>query len=153
MSHFTHISVQTQDFDFAYEYKKLRDSNNSDGALVTFVGLVRDINLQQSVSGLFLEHYPAMTEKVLNNIVENARAKWNLGSVSIIHRIGQLNVSEQIVFVGVTSQHRQSAYQANEFIMDYLKTKAPFWKKETTANGDNWIEAKASDMEKSHDWS
>lgn len=153
MSHFTHISVQTQDFDFAYEYKKLRDSNNSDGALVTFVGLVRDINLQQSVSGLFLEHYPAMTEKVLNNIVENARAKWNLGSVSIIHRIGQLNVSEQIVFVGVTSQHRQSAYQANEFIMDYLKTKAPFWKKETTANGNNWIEAKASDMEKSHDWS
>jgi molybdopterin synthase catalytic subunit len=153
MSHFNHISVQTQDFDFAYEYQKLRDSNNSDGALVTFVGLVRDINLQQSVSGLFLEHYPAMTEKVLNNIVENAREKWDLGSVSIIHRIGQLNVSEQIVFVGVTSQHRQSAYQANEFIMDYLKTQAPFWKKETTANGDHWIEAKTSDMEKSQDWS
>jgi molybdopterin synthase catalytic subunit len=153
MSHFTQINVQSQDFDFAYEYQKLRDSNNSDGALVTFVGLVRDMNLQQSVSGLFLEHYPAMTEKVLNNIVKQARAKWQLGSVSIIHRVGQLNVSEQIVFVGVTSQHRQSAYHANEFIMDYLKTDAPFWKKETTTRGDRWIEAKVSDLKKSQNWS
>ncbi|MGK0382618.1 MAG: molybdopterin synthase catalytic subunit [Flavobacteriales bacterium] len=153
MSHFTQINVQSQDFDFAYEYQKLRDSNNSDGALVTFVGLVRDMNLQQSVSGLFLEHYPAMTAKVLNNIVKQARAKWQLGSVSIIHRVGQLNVSEQIVFVGVTSQHRQSAYHANEFIMDYLKTDAPFWKKETTTRGDRWIEAKTSDLKKSQDWS
>ncbi len=153
MSHFTQINVQSQDFDFAYEYQKLRDSNNSDGALVTFVGLVRDMNQQQSVSGLFLEHYPAMTEKVLNNIVKQARAKWQLGSVSIIHRVGQLNVSEQIVFVGVTSQHRQSAYHANEFIMDYLKTDAPFWKKETTTRGDRWIEAKVSDLKKSQNWS
>lgn len=152
MSHFTHISLQTQDFNFAFEYQKLRNSNSSDGALVTFVGLVRDMNLQQSVSGLFLEHYPAMTEKVLNNIVEKARTKWQLGSVSIIHRIGQLQISDQIVFVGVTSQHRQSAYHANEFIMDYLKTQAPFWKKETTSQGDRWIEAKASDMEKSQSW-
>lgn len=153
MSHFTQISVQTQDFDFAYQYQKLRDSNNSDGALVTFVGLVRDMNLQQSVSGLFLEHYPAMTEKVLNDIVEKARSKWHLGSVSVIHRVGQLKVSDQIVFVGVTSQHRQSAYHANEFIMDYLKTQAPFWKKETTTQGDKWIEAKVSDMQKTKDWS
>jgi molybdopterin synthase catalytic subunit len=152
MSHFTQISVQFQDFNFAHEYQKLRDSNNSDGALVTFVGLVRDTNLQQSVSGLFLEHYPAMTDKVLTNIVEKARAKWQLGSVSIIHRVGQLRVSEQIVFVGVTSQHRQSAYHANEFIMDYLKTEAPFWKKETTTQGDRWIEAKSSDTKKSQDW-
>lgn len=152
MSHFTHISVQTQDFDFALEYQKLRDSSNSDGALVTFVGLVRDTNLKQSVSGLFLEHYPAMTDKVLNKIVEKARDKWQLGSVSVIHRVGQLHVSEQIVFVGVTSQHRQSAYQANEFIMDFLKTQAPFWKKETTALGDRWIEAKVSDLKKSADW-
>jgi molybdopterin synthase catalytic subunit len=152
MSHFTQISVQSQDFDFAYEYQKLRASNNSDGALVTFVGLVRDMNLQKSVSGLFLEHYPAMTEKVLNNIVEKARAKWQLGSVSVIHRVGQLQVSDQIVFVGVTSQHRQSAYHANEFIMDYLKTQAPFWKKETTSGGDKWVEAKTSDMEKSQGW-
>jgi len=153
MSHFTQICVQSEDFDFAHQYQKLRDSNNSDGALVTFVGLVRDMNLQQSVSGLFLEHYPAMTEKVLINIVDKARAKWQLGSVSIIHRIGQLQVSEQIVFVGVTSQHRQSAYHANEFIMDFLKTQAPFWKKETTTEGDKWIEAKASDMDKSRRWS
>jgi molybdopterin synthase catalytic subunit len=152
MSHFTHISVQSQDFDFAHEYQKLRGSNNSDGALVTFVGLVRDMNLQQSVSGLFLEHYPAMTEKVLNNIVEKARAKWQLGSVTIIHRVGQLQVSDQIVLVGVTSQHRQSAYHANEFIMDFLKTQAPFWKKETTIDGDKWIEAKTSDLKKSEGW-
>ena len=152
MSHFTHISVQSEDFDFAHEYQKLRDSNNSDGALVTFVGLVRDMNLQKSVSGLFLEHYPAMTEKVLKNIVEKARAKWQLGSVSIIHRVGQLQVSEQIVLVGVTSQHRQSAYHANEFIMDFLKTQAPFWKKETTIEGDKWIAAKASDLKKSQEW-
>ena len=147
MSHFTQICVQSEDFDFAHQYQKLRDSNNSDGALVTFVGLVRDMNLQQPVSGLFLEHYPAMTKKALNSIVQKARAKWQLGSVSVIHRVGQLEVSEQIVFVGLTSQHRQSAYQANEYIMDYLKTQAPFWKKETTAEGDKWIEAKASDIE------
>jgi molybdopterin synthase catalytic subunit len=152
MSHFTQISVQSQDFDFANEYQKLRDSSHRDGALVTFVGLVRDMNLEKSVSGLFLEHYPAMTEKVLNEIVEKARVKWPLGSVSIIHRVGQLTVSEQIVFVGVTIQHRQSAYHANEFIMDYLKTQAPFWKKETNPDGDKWIEAKASDMEKSKGW-
>jgi molybdopterin synthase catalytic subunit len=152
MKHFTQIIVQSMDFDFAYEYQKLRDSSHSDGALVTFVGLVRDMNLQKSVSSLFLEHYPSMTEKVLNEIVEKARAKWQLGSVSIIHRVGQLEVSEQIVFVGVTSRHRQSAYHANEFIMDYLKTQAPFWKKETTSDGDKWIEAKASDMEKSKGW-
>lgn len=153
MSHFTYISVQSQDFDFAHEYQKLRNSNNSDGALVTFVGLVRDTNLQQSVSGLFLEHYPAMTDKVLSNIVEQAKAKWQLGSVSVIHRVGQLHVSDQIVFVGVTSQHRQSAYHANEFIMDFLKTQAPFWKKETTEQGDKWIDAKTSDIEKLEDWS
>lgn len=152
MSHFTHISVQNEDFDFAYEYQRLRDSNDSDGALVTFVGLVRDTNLQQTVSGLFLEHYPAMTDKVLNKIVEQARQKWSLGSVSVIHRVGQLLVSDQIVFVGVTSQHRHAAYQANEFIMDYLKTQAPFWKKESTSQGDRWIEAKSSDQQKTESW-
>lgn len=152
MSHFTHISVQFEDFDFAHEYQKLQDSSNSDGAIVTFVGLVRDINLQQSISGLFLEHYPAMTEKALNKIIETAKAKWKLGSVSIIHRVGQLQVSDQIVFVGVTSQHRQSAYHANEFIMDFLKTQAPFWKKESTTQGEKWVEAKASDMDKAKNW-
>lgn len=152
MPHFTHISVQAQDFDFAAEYQKLRKSSDSDGAIVTFVGLVRDVNLDQAVSGLFLEHYRAMTDKVLSNIVEQARSKWPLGSVSVIHRVGQLHISEQIVFVGVTSQHRQAAYQANEFIMDFLKTQAPFWKKETTKQGDRWIEAKESDLSKSKEW-
>ena len=88
-----------------------------------------------------------------NEIVEKTRSMWQLGSVSVIHRVGQLKVSDQIVFVGVTSQHRQSAYHANQFIMDYLKTQAPFWKQESTTSGDRWIEAKASDIEKSEGWS
>jgi molybdopterin synthase catalytic subunit len=152
MSHFTYISVQADDFDFADEYQKLRNSSDSDGAIVTFVGLVRNTNLSQNVNGLFLEHYPAMTEKSLNAIVEQAKSKWPLGSISVIHRVGQLDVSDQIVFVGVTSQHRQAAYHANEFIMDHLKTQAPFWKKETTDDGDNWVEAKTSDVENAKGW-
>ncbi len=152
MTHFTHIQVQNEDFDFAAEYQKLRDSSNSDGAIVTFVGLVRDTNLEQDVTGLFLEHYPAMTKKSLQQIVEQARQRWPVGSVTIIHRVGQLNVSEQIVFVGVTSEHRQAAYHANEFIMDYLKTQAPFWKKESTTQGDKWIEAKQNDHQQAKKW-
>lgn len=151
MQHFTHISVQESDFDFAAEYQKLR-SSHSDGALVTFVGLVRDINLEKNVSGLFLEHYPAMTEKSISGIVDKARDKWPLGNISVIHRVGQLDVAEQIVFVGVTSQHRQAAYHGNEFIMDYLKTRAPFWKKETTDQGEKWLAARDSDTDKANQW-
>ena len=148
----TYIKVQPQDFSLADEYHRLMDGNSSDGAVVTFCGLVRDMNLGQSVTGLFLEHYPAMTEKSLQEIVNKARQKWPLGSVTVIHRVGELSVSEQIVFVGVTSPHRQAAFQGAEFIMDYLKTQAPFWKKETTESGNKWIEAKKSDSDKLENW-
>ncbi|WP_158969002.1 molybdopterin synthase catalytic subunit MoaE [Paraglaciecola sp. L3A3] len=146
------ICVQQQDFDLASEYHNLTINNPDDGAVVTFVGLVRDFNQDGKITGLFLEHYPAMTIKALTSIVQQAREKWTLGRITIIHRVGQLNPTDQIVFVGVTSQHRQAAYQANEFIMDYLKTRAPFWKKETSKQGDSWVEAKQTDREKADRW-
>ncbi|MCF2949001.1 molybdopterin synthase catalytic subunit MoaE [Paraglaciecola aquimarina] len=148
----TVIRVQTDDFNLAAEYKKLRDNNPKDGAIVTFVGLVRDFNQSGEVSGLFLEHYPAMTEKSLAEIVDQARSRWSIGRVTVIHRVGQLNVSEQIVFVGVSSQHRQEAFHANEFIMDFLKTQAPFWKKENSKKGDTWVQAKVTDQYKAKNW-
>ena len=146
------ISVHCEDFDFAEEYQKLIKDNKSDGAVVTFVGLVRDFNEGSSVNGLFLEHYPGMTENSLKEISSQAKERWSLGRVRIIHRIGQLELGEQIVFVGVTSMHRKSAFEACEFIMDYLKTQAPFWKKETTQDGDRWIEAKQSDQQQADKW-
>ncbi|MGJ8680181.1 molybdopterin synthase catalytic subunit MoaE [Paraglaciecola sp.] len=148
----TSIVVQTEDFDLATEYNQLRENNSTDGAIVTFVGLVRDFNQDGNVSGLFLEHYPEMTEKSLLAIVEQARQKWPIGRVTVIHRVGHLEVSDQIVFVGVSSQHRQAAFSANEFIMDFLKTQAPFWKKETSPKGDVWVEAKQSDVSKAQTW-
>jgi molybdopterin synthase catalytic subunit len=146
------ISVHHEDFNFAEEYQKLVKDNRSDGAVVTFVGLVRDFNEGSSVNGLFLEHYPGMTENSLKDISRQAKERWSLGRVRIIHRIGQLELGEQIVFVGVTSMHRKSAFEACEFIMDYLKTQAPFWKKETTQAGERWIEAKQSDQQQADKW-
>ena len=139
------ISVQTQDFDMASEYQSLIANNSTDGAVVTFVGLVRDYNQGNHVQGLTLEHYPGMTEKALEEIVLNARAKWPLGKVRVIHRVGQLNLSDQIVFVGVTSKHREAAFEAAQFIMDFLKNRAPFWKKENTDLGTRWVEAEVKD--------
>jgi molybdopterin synthase catalytic subunit len=146
------ISVHHEDFNFAEEYQTLVKDNRSDGAVVTFVGLVRDFNEGSSVNGLFLEHYPGMTENSLKDISRQAKERWSLGRVRIIHRIGQLELGEQIVFVGVTSMHRKSAFEACEFIMDYLKTQAPFWKKETTQAGERWIEAKQSDQQQADKW-
>lgn len=148
----TFIRVQEQDFNLADEYHALIAGNTSDGAVVTFCGLVRDMNLEQSVTSLFLEHYPVMTEKSLENIALQAKEKWPLGRVRIIHRVGELLVSEQIVFVGVTSPHRLAAFQGAEFIMDYLKTQAPFWKKETSKSGKYWVESKQSDTQKAKSW-
>lgn len=144
------ISVQTHDFDMATEYHALMTNtdstiNSADGAVVTFVGLVRDYNQGNHVQGLTLEHYPGMTEKALEDIVLNARAKWPLGKVRVIHRVGQLNLSDQIVFVGVTSKHREAAFEAAQFIMDFLKNRAPFWKKENTDLGTRWVEAEVKD--------
>ena len=146
------VSVQTDDFDVASLYQSLRDGHD-DGAVVTFVGLVRDFNQDRQVSGLFLEHYPGMTEKALRDIANEARTRWPVNRVIIIHRIGQLDLGEQIVFVGVTSAHREAAFAGCEFVIDYLKTRAPFWKKETTSEGERWVEAKLSDTQKAAKWS
>ena len=146
------VSVQTKDFDLAEEVTLLESGNAIDGATVTFVGRVRNNNDGNSVSSLFLEHYPGMTEKSLQNIIKQAQNKWNTGNITVIHRVGKLAIGEQIVFVGVTSKHRKDAFAANEFIMDYLKVSAPFWKKEQTDAGDTWLDAKQSDTDKANTW-
>ena len=146
------ISVQTQDFDVGHEYQELIKQNSSDGAVVFFVGLVRDVNQGNMVNGLSLEHYPGMTEKALLEIVTEAQNRWSLGKVRLIHRVGQLSISDQIVFVGVTSKHRESAYEASQFIMDFLKNRAPFWKKERTTKGDCWVEMNDKDVKAQARW-
>ncbi len=147
------ISIQTQDFSLAEEVALLEQDNAIDGAVVTFTGRVRNKNNGNDVSGLTLEHYPGMTEKSLEKILVIAKERWNIGRVKVIHRVGKLDIGEQIVFVGVTSKHRQDAFAANEFIMDYLKVQAPFWKKERTTQGEAWLDAKTSDTNKAQQWS
>ena len=146
------LSVQTADFDVAHEYAQLRENNSQDGAIVFFTGLVRDFNQGQDVTGLFLEHYPAMTQKALEKIIAQAKQRWPINRVRLIHRVGQLHLSDQIVFVGVSSSHREAAFDACHFIMDYLKNQAPFWKKETTTKGDIWVEALAKDKSALKKW-
>lgn len=148
----TEISIQTHDFNFADEVALLEHENAIDGAVVTFTGRVRNQNNGNHVIGLTLEHYPGMTEKSLEKIIAIAKERWNIGRVKVIHRIGALDIGEQIVFVGVTSKHRQDAFAANEFIMDFLKVEAPFWKKERTNEGELWLEAKNSDKAKAKEW-
>lgn len=145
------IKVQTENFDQNAVYRWLAE-NHRVGATTVFVGKVREMNLGDSVSGLYLEHYPAMTEKALNEIVAEARQRWELERVAVIHRVGQLYTGDEIVLVGVSSAHRGNAYAANEFIMDYLKTKAPFWKRETTVQGDRWVEERESDLQAAEKW-
>ena len=145
------INVQTEDFDVAAEYLALSHSSGT-GGVVMFSGLVRDMNLGDNVGGLYLEHYPGMTEKALADIIEQARQRWQLDKVRVIHRVGQLHPGDQIVFVGVASAHRGEAFAACEFLMDYLKTRAPFWKRELTDNGERWIEARDSDSEAAQRW-
>lgn len=145
------ISVQTEPFDQNAIYQWTSASAES-GATVIFVGKVRDMNLGDNVSGLYLEHYPAMTEKALREIAEQAAQRWQLQRIYIVHRVGQLYTGDEIVAVAVSSAHRGSAYQTNEFIMDFLKTKAPFWKKETTKSGDRWLDSRESDQQAAHRW-
>lgn len=121
-----------------------------DGAVGTFIGKVR--SAEKKISGLYLEHYAGMTEKVINNIVVQARQRWQLSRVAVIHRVGEIKTNEKIVFVGVSSAHRSDAFAAAEFIMDILKNEAPFWKKENTINGNNWVEAKKSDVDALKKW-
>nr|WP_159464692.1 molybdopterin synthase catalytic subunit MoaE [Scandinavium goeteborgense] len=147
----TLIRVETARFNVGTEYAWLAE-RDEDGAVVTFTGKVRNHNLGDSVSALTLEHYPGMTEKALAGIVEEARGRWRLGRVSVVHRIGEMWPGEEIVFVGVTSVHRGSAFAAGEFIMDYLKTRAPFWKREATPEGERWVESRESDQEAARRW-
>lgn len=146
------ISIQTEDFNLGEEVNLLEENNHEDGAVVTFSGRVRNKNLGLNVKGLTLEHYPEMTEKSLQAILVQAKEKWSIGRVKVIHRVGTLAIGEQIVFVGVTSKHRQDAFSAAEFIMDFLKVKAPFWKKELTDQGETWLGSKQSDADKANAW-
>jgi molybdopterin synthase catalytic subunit len=138
------VSVQSEDFSVGDEYDALAQSHAS-GAIVTFVGKVRDMNLGDDVIGLSLEHYPGMTEKALQSICDQAEERWLLNGIRVIHRVGDMDTGDQIVFVGVSSAHRGSAFEACEFVMDYLKTKAPFWKKERTKETTRWVESRDSD--------
>ena len=146
------ILVQRADFSLADEYARLATRADS-GAIVTFVGKVRDFNQGEEVKGLALEHYPCMTEKALADIVQEARRRWPLQECTLIHRIGELWLGDQIVLVAVSSAHRDAAFDACHFIMDFLKTRAPFWKKELTAEGEQrWVEAKDSDNAAAARW-
>jgi len=148
----TIISIQTQDFNHNTLYQQLTHENALDGAVVTFTGQVRQQNLGDSVTGLSLEHYPGMTEKTISDIIKQARSKWSVNRVIVIHRVGKLSVGENIVFVGVTGPHRGECFAANEFIMDFLKVKAPFWKKEITTQGERWLDARTTDQVKANQW-
>lgn len=146
------IKVQCEPFDVGSVYQKLAKNNPAGGAVVFFVGQVRDFNQNQSIKALTLEHYPAMTEKALKGIVLDAEQRWPLEEVVLIHRVGRLQLGEEIVFVGVCSAHRQAAFAAAQFIMDKLKTEAPFWKKEQTESGQHWVDARQSDIKAADSW-
>ena len=146
------VSVQEEDFDFKHEYALLVSSDKGVGAVVAFIGMVRDLNLAQDVVALELEHYPGMTEKSLLHIAEQAAQRWSLQAARIVHRVGKMYPGDQIVMVLTASAHRGDAYEANQFMMDYLKTEAPFWKKEWTPEGPRWIEARDSDDHAAAKW-
>ena len=146
------IKVQHEDFDVGAEMIALRAGNASIGAIASFVGLVRDVNAGDGVSTLTLEHYPGMTEKALADIATQAMARWEVLGCTVIDRVGELKPCDQIVLVIVASGHRGHAFQACEFIMDFLKTRAPFWKKERTADGDRWVDSRESDDAAARRW-
>jgi molybdopterin synthase catalytic subunit len=139
------VSIQTQDFDLSTEVARLREQDQRVGAICTFVGTVRDRNDGQSISTMELEHYPGMTEKSIEAMIDEAFKRFDIYAVRVIHRVGLLQPLDQIVLVAVTSAHRGESFQACEFLMDYLKTQAPFWKKEQTPDGARWVDARVSD--------
>ena len=139
------IKIQESDFDVSAEIAALRKGNPRVGAVVSFLGTVRDMNDGSQVRGMTLEHYPGMTEKALQEILDQAKARWDIFQTLVIHRVGPLLPEDQIVLVAVTSAHRGEAFAACEFIMDYLKTAAPFWKKEDTPEGARWVDARVID--------
>ena len=146
------VRVQTEDFDVGVEVNAMRLSNPNIGAVVSFVGQVRDLNDGDNVASMVLEHYPGMTEKSLESIVEQAMNRWNIEDALVVHRVGELKPLDQIVLVLVASAHRKDAFTACEFMMDYLKTEAPFWKKEQTPSGERWVEARDSDDQAKSRW-
>lgn len=146
------ISVQTDAFDAGLLLNQMQAKQLGIGAVASFVGYVRDYNQDAAVSELLLEHYPGMTEKALEKIVEQAEQRWPLLRVKVVHRVGLLGLGEPIVFVAVASAHRQAAFAACEFIMDYLKTRAPFWKKEHTEQGARWVDGRDSDQQAAARW-
>jgi molybdopterin synthase catalytic subunit len=147
------IRIQEADFDLTTEVKALRKDDPRVGAVVTFIGTVRDLNDGSQVKGMTLEHYPGMTEKSLEEIIQKTRGRWDIYRTLVIHRVGLLLPEDQIVLVAVTSAHRGEAFAACEFIMDYLKTAAPFWKKEETPEGSRWVDARVTDDAAMAKWS
>lgn len=141
------IAIQTCDFDVGQEYSELIAGDSAAGAVVFFVGRVRDTSHSRDVKSMSLEHYPGMTEHILQQIMDEAKLRWELIAARIVHRVGELHASDQIVFVGVTSAHREYAFRAAEFLMDFLKTRAPFWKKELTNQGSFWVEENIKDRD------
>ena len=146
------VRIQTEDFDAGAEIAAVRAGNPAIGAVASFVGVVRDRNDGDAVATLTLEHYPGMTEKAIEAIVTEARSRWAIFDVTVVHRVGELKPLDQIVLVVVAGGHRGDAFAACEFIMDYLKTRAPFWKKEQTPEGLRWVDARASDDDAAGRW-
>lgn len=146
------IRITADSFDPTAETDTLRKGNAGIGAVVTFLGLMRDVNDGEEVSQMFLEHYPGMTEQALQEIVDEAGSRWDTQGIRVVHRVGEIRPGEPIVLVAVASRHRGEAFRACEFVIDYLKTRAPFWKKEITAGGERWVDARASDDEATARW-
>ena len=146
------VLIQEDDFDLASELAVLRSGNSKVGAMVSFVGLVRDFSHNETIESIYLEYYPGMTEKALNKIIVEATQRWSLINVRVIHRIGQLFANDQIVLVATTALHRGEAFAGCEFIIDYLKTAAPFWKKEQTSEGSQWLETRDTDVKRMEHW-
>ena len=147
------VRVQPGDFDVGAEMAAMRHGNAKIGAIASFVGVVRDLNEGADVAEMTLEHYPGMTEKALEKIVGEAKSRWDIYDALVVHRVGTLKPTDQIVLVVVASAHRGAAFQACEFLMDYLKTRAPFWKKEKTPEGGRWVDARGADDAAADRWS
>ena len=146
------VSVQQEDFDISALQRQLLAGEQEEGAVATFTGYVRAANTGREVRSMELEHYPGMTESSIQAILERACKRWPLLAVSVVHRVGRLQPGDQIVWVGVSSAHREASFSACEFIMDYLKNEAPFWKKEEGPQGTSWVEARAGDRERASRW-
>tara|TARA_A100000164_G_C21502119_1_gene582972 strand:+ start:104 stop:622 length:519 start_codon:yes stop_codon:yes gene_type:complete len=152
VNHHLAVRVQESDFDVSDELAALRALSPGIGGIVTFLGVVRDLNDDSDVSGLFLEHYPDMTEKQIMAILQEAHQRWNVIGATVIHRVGQLTPLDQIVLVAVASEHRGDAFTACEFVIDYLKTRATFWKRETTPEGERWLVTRDTDVAVVNAW-